>query len=175
MSAMEKAVITLSKYVATCRSMFMASCIMLSSSVPAVAVTDHSGTWHAVQAKSRWSSGDMPAGFTLAITLTFADDRIKYHSANTTPGFSLPTLDFNASLDGAVTTVTGPFRFNQISVRRLDDGTLEMLEMKDGDVIVGSFWTFGSDGRSFVRRGVGKGPDGRSKAFEEFFQREPVK
>ena len=172
---MEIATTAFSKLAAASRSLVLAWCVMLPGIVPAVAASDHSGTWHAVMAKSRWSSGDMPAGFTLAITLIFKDNRITYHSVNTTPGFSLPSLDFNASLDGTPTAIPGPFRFNQISVRRLDDSTLEILELKDGDVIVGSFWTFGPDGQSFVRRGVGKGPDGRSKAFEEFFQREAAK
>lgn len=165
----------LSKPVAL-RCLVVAALGLLLSGIPLAApASDHSGTWHAVEAKSRWSTGDMPAGFTLAITLRFSGNRIAYHSANTTPGLNLPTLDFDTTLDGAVTKITGPFRFNQVALRRLDDGTLEMLELKDGDVIVGSFWTFSPDGQSFVRRGVGKGPDGKSKAFEEYFQREAAR
>lgn len=73
------------------------------------------------------------------------------------PGLGLFATSLNHDhLDGAVTPVFDKSRFNQISVRRLDDDMLEVLEMKDGDVIVGSFWTFSRDGQSFIRRGVGK-------------------
>jgi hypothetical protein len=43
--------------------------------------------------------------------------------------------------------------------------------MKDGDVIVGEFWTFRPDGKTLVRRGVGKSPQGTSRAYQETFIR----
>jgi hypothetical protein len=44
---------------------------------------------------------------------------------------------------------------------------LEILEMNDGDVLVASYCIF--DHKGFVRRGVGKGADGKSHEVEEFF------
>jgi hypothetical protein len=46
-----------------------------------------------------------------------------------------------------------------------------VLEQKDGDVIVGQYWRFSPDGKTLVRWGVGKAPDGKSKAFLEWFDR----
>jgi len=112
------------------------------------------------------------AVFAQTITLSFKDRWMIYHSV-TTPGLALSatSLNFTTTLDSAVTPVFEQPRFNQISVRHLDDPMLEVLEMKDADVIVGSFWTFSRDGQSLIRHGVAKAPDGRSKAFEVYFER----
>jgi hypothetical protein len=137
---------------------------------PAMAA-DHSGSWHSVESKSSWSNGEFPKGFSLTITVNFTDNQVVYHSANDTDKNKVAGLDFTASLDGTVSPIANQSRFNQISVKKLGPDELEILEMKDGDVIVGSFWTFSKDGKMFVRHGVGKAPDGKSKAFEEFFEK----
>jgi len=138
---------------------------------PAAAQAAHSGAWHSVEAKSSWSDGKFPKGFSLEIDVTFSDNKVVYHSANDTDKAKVGGLDFTASLDGKVSPVENQTRFNQIAVRQLGPDQLEILEMKDGDVVVGSIWTFAKDGKSFFRWGVGKGPDGKSKAFNEYFQR----
>ena len=61
-------------------------------------------------------------------------------------------------------------RFNQVSVKKIGPGQLEILEMKDGDVLVGSNWDFSADGKTFVRRGIGKDADGKSHEFEEIYE-----
>ncbi len=48
---------------------------------------------------------------------------------------------------------------------------LQILKMKDGDVIAGEFWTFSPDGKTAIRRGIGKNPDGKSHAYQEAFVR----
>jgi len=42
--------------------------------------------------------------------------------------------------------------------------------MKDGDVLVAAYWIFEKDG--FVRRRVGKGADGKSHEYEEYYTRQ---
>lgn len=139
---------------------------------PAAAQSEHSGSWHSIESRSSWSDGKFPKGFSLTITVDFSGNQISYHSANDTDKGKVSGLNFTTSLDGTVSPVTNQSRFNQISVKKLGPNDLEILEMKDGDVIVGSFWTFAADGKTFVRRGVGKDPEGKSKAFEEVFARQ---
>lgn len=143
--------------------------LVIGSISPAVAAADHSGSYHSVESKSSWSDGKFPKGFSLTITVQFSDNKIVYQSANDTDKGKVVGLSFTAPLDGKPAPVANQSRYNQVSVKQLGPNDLEILEMKDGDVIVGSFWTFLPDG--FVRRGVGKDPSGKSKAFEEFFVR----
>jgi hypothetical protein len=44
--------------------------------------------------------------------------------------------------------------------------------MKDGDVLVASYWAFDRDGKGFVRRGVGKDASGKSHEYEEFYTKQ---
>jgi hypothetical protein len=149
---------------------FLASIAIIG---PANAQADHGGSYHSVESKSGWSNGELPKGFSLTITVKFADGKLTYHSANDTDKRNILGLDFTAPLDGTVTPIANitQSRFNQISVKTVGPNDLEILEMKDGDVIVGSFWTFSPNGKGFVRRGVGKDPAGKSKVFEEFFEK----
>lgn len=132
---------------------------------------DYSGAWHSIDDRSSWSDGKFPKGFSLTINLKFEGDKLIYHSVNDTNKSAPAVLDYVATLDGTVAPVLNNARFNQVSIKRLGPNELQLLELKDGDVIVGSFWTFLPDGKTVVRRGVGKSPEGKSKAFEEYFSR----
>ena len=143
--------------------------LVAATVLPASAASDHSGSYHSVEAKSSWSDGQLPKGVSLTITVKFSGDK---HSANDTNKAKVAGLDFSTPLDGTPSLVANQARYNQISVKKLSADDFQILEMKDGDVIVGSFWTFSPDGKSFVRRGVGKDPAGKSKAFEEYFVRQ---
>ncbi len=138
---------------------------------PAAAQGTHSGAWHSVESKSNWSDGQLPKGFSLTITLSFSNDTLVYKSINDTDKIAVSGLDFTAALDGTVTAIPNRPRYNQVSVKRLGPDEFQVLEMKDGDVIVGSFWTFSGNGKVFIRRGVAKSADGKSRAFEEYFER----
>ena len=139
---------------------------------PAVADPDHSGAWHSVAAKSSWSNSQFPKNFSLTINVQFSDNKIVYHSVNDTNKNAVANLDFTAPLDGTVAPLPNNARFNQVAVRMQGPNEMEILEMKDGDVVVGSFWTFSADGKTFVRRGVGKDAAGKSHEFEEYFTRQ---
>ena len=151
------------------KAFLIALSLALAGTSSAFAATDHSGSYHSVESKSSWSDGKFPKGFSLTISVKFTDDKLSYQSANDTDKGKVVGLTFTAPLDGTPAPVANQTRFNQVSVKRLGPNDLEILEMKDGDVVVGSFWTFLPDG--FVRRGVGKDPAGKSKAFEEYFAR----
>jgi hypothetical protein len=137
----------------------------------ALAANPHDGAWASVEEKSYWSDGKLPKGFKLTINLTFGDNKLEYHSVNTTGGREFKT-DYLTTLDGTPTVFENQERFNQVSVKQLGPDEFQILKMKDGDVIVGEFWTFRPDGKTLVRRGVGKSPEGKSKAYQETFVRQ---
>jgi len=138
---------------------------------PAAAQAKYDGAYHSIESRSSWSDGKFPKGFSLTIDIKFEGGKLIYHSVNDTNKNAPAKLDYTAPLDGTVAPIAGQARFNQVLVKQLSPTELEILELKDGDVIVGSFWTFLPDGKTFVRRGVGKSPEGASKAFEEYFAR----
>jgi hypothetical protein len=59
-----------------------------------------------------------------------------------------------------------------VQVRRLDKNQYEILEQKDGDVIVGAYWWVSADGKQLIRRGIAKGADGHNKEYEEYFDKQ---
>ena len=127
------------------------------------------GSYHSVDSKSSWSNGKFPKDFDGTITVRFEKDKLIYHSINVhNPSAG---LDYAAPLDGTVAPMLNNVRFNQVAVKRIGSRELEILEMKDGDVLVGAYWIFAPDAKSFVRRGIAKGEDGKSYEFDETFAR----
>jgi hypothetical protein len=134
------------------------------------------GRWFIDPKRSSFSNMAFPPNMSLTLDMKFepgAPGRIVYGSVNDTNKEKPYISNFSATLDG----VPGPFeeqtRFNQISVLQLNPTEFRVLKMKDGDVVVGEFWTFLPDGKTLLRRGVGKNAEGRSRAFEEYFTRLP--
>jgi len=149
---------------------WMAAVLAAVMTTPAMAKDAHSGTWVSNEAKSYWSDGKFPKGFKLTIEMKFEPNKLVYHAVNTTRPETPYINDFIATLDDSVSPMDNP-RFNEIRIRPLDADTLQVLEQKNGDVIVGQYWRFAKDGKSLVRWGIGKAPDGKSKAFLEWFDR----
>lgn len=158
------------------RAMLTACAALLAgASVPALAETyDNdalSGTYHSVHEKSFWSNDQFPKNFSLTINLTFTASGMDYRSVNDSNKAQLHGNSFHASLDDSITPLPGKARYNQVRIRQLGARQFQVLENKDGDVIVGQFWQFSEDGQTLTRWGVGKAPDGVSKAFLETFER----
>lgn len=153
------------------KTFVMIAALAAAAASPAWAASPHDGLWVSVEEKSSWSDGNFPKGFKLTINVKFTDTELEYHSVNTTNPDKPFKTDYVTSLDGKPHPFNEQVRFNQIAVRKLNANEFEILKMKDGDVIVGEFWTFSPNGKELVRRGVGKSPEGRSKAYEEYFVR----
>ena len=131
----------------------------------------YDGKWHSVPSGTYWSDGKLPAGFSLTIELKFSANKLVYSSVNDTDKAKPMGLGYTATLDGTTIALPGQARYNQVSVKQLSANEFQLLKSKDGDVIVAEFWTFYPDGKTLVRRGVGKSPEGVSKAFQETFKR----
>lgn len=148
--------------------------ILLLSSIHAFAASDPlDGTWKINDAKSSWSNGQFPPNMSLTIKLHIDGDVMNYYSDNDTrkdrPGM---ISHFEAAMDGKPHLFPDSKRFNQVQIRRIGPGQLELLEMKDGDVVVGAWWWLSADGKHLVRRGVGKDAQGKSKEYEEYFDKQ---
>jgi hypothetical protein len=133
----------------------------------------YNGSWKIDAPKSSWSNGRFPKNMSIVITLTFTGDELKYHSINDTNKEKQPNYaDYTAKMDGKLYPFPNSARFNQVSVRRIGETEMEILEMKDDDVIVGAVYELMPGGKRFVRRGIAKGADGKSHEYEEFFDKQ---
>jgi hypothetical protein len=130
------------------------------------------GKWKIDAPKSSWSNNQFPKGMSLEIDLEFNSDELKYHSLNDTNKDKPATVDYVAKLDWKPFPLAGSARYNQVAARRLSKSQVEIIELKDGDVIVGAIYELLPGGKRFVRRGIAKSPDGSSHEYEEFFDKQ---
>lgn len=110
-----------------------------------------------------------PANFKLTIWMKVDGDKLEYHSENTTRPEAPYISDHVSTLDGKVAPFPNQTRFNEISTLLTEPHELQILKMKDGDVIAGEFWSFSKDGKTAVRRGIGKNTEGKSYPYQEHF------
>ena len=155
--------------------------VLLSLTLPALAAPlpdSLSGTWKLDAAASSWSNGQSPKDVDLTIDVKIlaepapAGETFAYHFANSTNKAHPIEATFTVPIDGKPHAIADNQRFNQISIRRLGPGQLEVLEMKDGDVILGAWWSLSPDGRRMIRRGVARTPDNPAHGYEEVFERQ---
>jgi hypothetical protein len=147
--------------------------VLLLSSASAFAASDPlDGTWKINDAKSSWSNGQFPPHMSLTIHVKVDGNTLIYDSLNDTNKDKPAKAHFEATMDGKPSPFNESARFNQVQVRRIGPNQLEILEMKDDDVIVGAWWWVSADGKQLIRRGIGKDAQGRSKEYEEFFDKE---
>jgi hypothetical protein len=146
--------------------------IVFASAIGFAADDPLNGTWKIDAPKSGFSNGKFPKNMSITIQLTITGDQVVYHSVNDTVKEKPTGIDYTATMDGKPYPARGSDRYNSVSVRRLSKNQLEILESKDGDVIVGAIWELLPGGNRFVRRGIAKGADGRSYEYEEFFDKQ---
>jgi hypothetical protein len=151
---------------------WFAAGIVLCGTLGFAADNPLTGTWKIDAPKSSFSNGKFPKNMSITIKVTIQGDQLIYHSVNDTNKDKPSGIDYTATLDGKPCPATGSDRYNTISVRRLGKNQLEILESKDGDVIVGAIWELFPGGKRFVRRGIAKGADGKSFEYEEFFDKQ---
>ena len=130
------------------------------------------GAWKLNSSLSTWSNGELPQNMSLTIQLTVSGDELTYKSLNDTNKEKPIGSSYTVKLDGKPYPLPGSTRYNQVAVQKTASNELEILELKDGDVIVGAIWIFSPDGKHMKRWGVGKAPDGKSKAYVEYFEKQ---
>jgi hypothetical protein len=121
---------------------------VVMSSVMALAADDPlNGTWKIDASKSSFSNGKFPKNMSITIQLKVNGGRLVYHSVNDTNKEKPTGVDYTVTLDGKPSPATGSATFNTASVRRLSKNQLEILESRDGDVMVGAYWELLPGGR----------------------------
>lgn len=128
--------------------------------------------WRIDASKSSFSDGTFPKNMSIVIVLNFSINELKYHSVNDTDKGKPSGTDYTAKLDWKPYPLANNARYNQVAVRRLNEREFEVLELKDGDVIVGVVYELLPGGKRFLRRGIANAPDGRSREYEEFFDKQ---
>ncbi len=135
----------------------------------------HSGTWRVVEARTWWSDGAPPKGFSLALILQFSGNNFVYQSVNDTDKSKPPQeFQFATTLDGAVQAV--PNRnagdFDQISFQEISSNHYRMLRWLKGDLVAVQFWEFSANNKDMVRRGATRTSTGPWHAYDEWFVRQ---
>jgi hypothetical protein len=145
----------------------------LLSGIALAADNPFAGTWKIDAPKSSWSDGKFPKNMSLAITMSFKGDEVTYHSVNDTNKDRPPALvDYTARMNWKPFPLTGAARYNQAAVRMLSATQMEVIEMKDANVIVHAIYDLMPGGKRFARRGMAISVDGSSHEYEEFFDRQ---
>ena len=160
------------------RFLIFAVSLLIAMPVLAAPASDPlSGTWKLDAAASSWSNGQSPKNVDLTLTVKIADlvpagETFEYHFANVTNKAHPVEATFEIPIDGKPHAIASNPRFNQISIRRIGPGQLEVLEMQDGDVILGAWWWLSPNGKQMIRRGVARTPDNHAHGYEEIFDRQ---
>ena len=133
----------------------------------------YSGTWKIDTPKSNWSDGKFPKNMSLTITMSFQGDVVTYHSVNDTSKERPPSLvDYTARMDWKPAPLQGAARYDKVSVRMLSATQMEVIELKDNNVIVHAIYDLMPGGKRFARRGMAISVDGSSHEYEEFFDKQ---
>ena len=146
--------------------------IVLNCAIGLAADDPFNGTWKIDASKSSFSNGKFPKNMSITIQVAIQGDQMIYHSVNDTDKNKPTGIDYTATMDAKANPATGSDRYNTVSVRRLGKSQIEILESRNGDVIVGAIWELFPGGKRCVRRGIAKGADGRSYEYEEYFDKQ---
>ena len=138
----------------------MALAVCLIASAAAMAADDpQSGTWKLNTAKSKYDSGPVPKSNTLTIKV---DEKSYTVHAEGIDGTGKPTkADFTAGFDGKDASAKGlPFG-DMVSVKRIDENTVEVTMKKDGKVLVTVTSVVSKDGKTRTSTFHGKDEAGK--------------
>ena len=110
---------------------------LLLAGIAHAADNPYAGTWKIDTPNSSWSDGKFPKNMSLVISMSFKGDEVTYHSSNDTNKNRPPNLvDYTAQMNWKPYPLTGAARYNMASVRMLSPTQMEVIELKDNNVIV---------------------------------------
>ena len=117
------------------------------------------GTWKVNGAKSKLAgSGIGPSG---GVRLE-CDGKTYKAFVDTTDEKGQPVkFDYEASLDGKPSKVTGSATIDELSLKRVNDHTINATGKKDGKVVYTDKRTVSQDGKTYTISRSGTSPDGK--------------
>ena len=135
----------------------MAIALCVGAITGAAAQDPFSGTWQLNTAKSKYDPGPAPD----KATVTIKSDGTTW-TVKTTASYEGKPLEtsYTAKLDGTPAPFKGSPFADMISVRKVDDRTVELRSMKDGKTVSESRAIVSGDGKTATVTGTGMTPKG---------------
>ena len=137
--------------------------LMFSTATLFAASNPFVGTWKLDSSKSRF--GDEPRGSQTVVIQQvqgLAGDALQSKSDSRYEDGRAVHTEWTASLDGTSSPLKGDAHYDTISIKKLDDFTLEVTSLKDKDVGRVSIWTISDGGRIMTRTQKITTPDAKT-------------
>ena len=148
----------------------VALAIVLSLGAPALAAAQdpYNGTWHLNTAKSKYDPGPVPD----KATVTIKSDG-KTWTVNSVASYEGKPIEtsYSVKLDGTPAPLKGSPVADMVSVKKVDDRTLELKNTKDGKTVGESRATMSADGKTVTVTGTGTAPKGTKMKFTAVYEK----
>jgi len=116
------------------------------------------GTWKVNGAKSKLAGSGIGSG----VVRVESDGKTYKASVDNTDEKGQPVkFDYEASLDGKPSKVTGSATMDEISLKRVNAHTIDAIGKKDGKVVYTDKRTVSPDGKTYTISRTGTSPDGK--------------
>lgn len=135
---------------------------------PAAAQDPFSGTWHLNTAKSKFDPGPGPDKGT--VTIKSDGTTFTFTSSSSYEGKPLET-SYTVKLDGTPGPIKGSPVADMVSVKKVDDRTLETKSTKDGKTVGENRATVSADGKTATVTGTGLTPKGEKTKFTAVYEK----
>jgi len=117
------------------------------------------GTWKINAAKSKLAGSGIGSSGSLRVE---TDGTIYKASVNTTDDKGQPiNFDYEATLDGKPSKVTGSAAIDELSLKRVNDHTINATGKKGGKVVYTDKRTVSNDGKTYTISRTGTSPAGK--------------
>jgi hypothetical protein len=117
------------------------------------------GTWKVNGAKSKLTGSGIGAGGGVRVE---SDGKTYKASVDTTDEKGQPIkFDYAGTLDGKPSKVTGSASIDELSLKRVNDHTIDATGKKDGKVVYTDKRTVSQDGKTYTISRAGTSPDGK--------------
>jgi hypothetical protein len=129
-----------------------------------------SGSWHLNVEKSRWGSASKP--FSVVIVIDHREPRIQYHGDVTYANEDERTFGFSGAFDGKPYRMSRSFGDGMITLRRLDESTVDSTFRTDDGLYTETARTsISRDGKTLTRKLTMRAPDGNTSWTEVYDKR----
>jgi hypothetical protein len=134
---------------------------LVSFVVTLIAADAFIGTWKLDPSKSHYSPGNVPQSNTLKVEAV-GTDGIKVTTDGVNAAGQKTHTEYSAKFDGKDAAITGNPNANIVSVKRIDDHSMETTFKKDGKVMVVAKTVVSKDGKTRTTTTTGIDAEGRT-------------
>jgi len=127
--------------------------------VATVVADQSSGTWKMNAEKSKYSPGPPPKSVTVVVESD--NDNYKVDATGTDADGKPIHVQYSAKFDGKDYPATGIANADTVSVKRIDENTLETTQKKDGKVVMTITSKVSKDGKTRTSTWHGKNAEGK--------------